>query len=147
MNSLKKSFSLLHLKELWDEHAASLPTRMLNKLFETWEILKDNLSKDEVLPVISLIAAVSFVVIGAQCMQLLVGLDDDDQSELGRRPGQNPAPELKLIEFKAETYNGLVRLLRPGCRTIILICDIDTKNALVSKFFKLTPLIQNTKLP
>ena len=125
------------MKELWDEHAASLPTRMLNKLFETWEILKDNLSKDEVLPVISLIAAVSFVVIGAQCMQLLVGLDDDDQSELGRRPGQNPAPELKLIEFKAETYNGLVRLLRPGCRTIILICDIDTKNALVSKFFKI----------
>ena len=58
-------------------------------------------------------------------------------SELGRRPGQQPVPELKLIEFKAETYNGLVRLLRPGCRTIILICDIDSKNALVSKFFKI----------
>ena len=58
-------------------------------------------------------------------------------SELGRRTGQNPVPELKLIEFKAETYNGLVRLLRPGCRTIILICDIDSKNALVSKFFKI----------
>ena len=58
-------------------------------------------------------------------------------SELGRRTNQNPVPELKLIEFKAETYNGLVRLLRPGCRTIILICDIDSKNALVSKFFKI----------
>ena len=57
-------------------------------------------------------------------------------SELGRRVG-TPVPELKLIEFKAETYNGLVRLLRPGCRTIILICDIDSKNALVSKFFKI----------
>jgi len=125
------------LKELWDEHAASLPTRLINKFFDTWEIIKDNLGKDEVLPVISLIAAISFVVIGAQCMQLLVGLDDDEQSELGRRPGQQPVPELKLIEFKAETYNGLVRLLRPGCRTIILICDIDSKNALVSKFFKI----------
>jgi len=125
------------LKELLDEHADSLPTRLINKLFVTWDVLKEKLTTDEVLPVISLIAAILFVVIGAQCMQLMVGLDDDDQSELGRRTGQNPVPELKLIEFKAETYNGLVRLLRPGCRTIILICDIDSKNALVSKFFKI----------
>ena len=71
---------MYHFQELWDEHAASLPTRLINKFFDTWEIIKDNLGKDEVLPVISLIAAISFVVIGAQCMQLLVGLDDDEQS-------------------------------------------------------------------
>jgi hypothetical protein len=46
----------------------------------TWDVLKEKLTTDEVLPVISLIAAILFVVIGAQCMQLLVGLDDDDQS-------------------------------------------------------------------
>ena len=73
--------------------------------------------------------------IGLQCTQIYIFFFFI--SELGRRTGQNPVPELKLIEFKAETYNGLVRLLRPGCRTIILICDIDSKNALVSKFFKI----------
>ena len=44
--------------------------------------------------------------------------------------------ELKLIEFKAETYNGLLRLLRPGCRTMILILDKETKDSLGAKFFK-----------
>ena len=63
-----------------DEHADSLPTRLINKLFVTWDVLKEKLTTDEVLPVISLIAAILFVVIGAQCMQLMVGLDDDDQS-------------------------------------------------------------------
>ena len=63
-----------------DEHADSLPTRLINKLFVTWDVLKEKLTTDEVLPVISLIAAILFVVIGAQCIQLMVGLDDDDQS-------------------------------------------------------------------
>ena len=44
--------------------------------------------------------------------------------------------ELKLIEFKAETYNGLLRLQMPGCRTLVLILDRETKDTLGSKFFK-----------
>ncbi len=127
------------LNELLDEHAASLPMRLINRMLDTWDFLKDNLSKDEVLPVISLIAALAFVFIGAQCLQSLVP-DDDENSDLRRGQSGNPAsatPELKLVEFKAETYNGLVRLQRPGCRTMILICDIQSKNQLVSKFFKI----------
>ena len=122
------------LKELLDEHAASLPIRILNKMLDSWEFLKDTLSKDEVLPVISLVVAICFVMIGANCLQLLVAPDEE---ELARsHPRHQPPPELKLIELKAETYNGLIRLLRPGCRTIIVICDIEQKNVLVSKFFK-----------
>ena len=38
------------LQELLDEHAASLFIRMLTKITETWDFLKENLTKDEVLP-------------------------------------------------------------------------------------------------
>ena len=125
------------LNELLDEHAASLPMRILQRFLDFWDFIKDHTSKEEVLPVISLIAAVLFVFIGAQCMQMVVGLDDENEPGQRSNITQRPPPELRLVEFKAETFNGLVRLLRPGCRTLILICDIDTKNVLVPKFFKL----------
>ena len=123
------------LNELLDEHAASLPMRILNKIFDSWEFLKDNMTKDEVLPTISMIAAVLFIVLGAQCMQLMVSMDEEERS--GFNGSSDPIFELKLIEFKAETYNGLVKLLRPGCRTLLLICDMETKSVLASKFFKM----------
>ena len=123
------------LNELLDEHAASLPMRILNKIFDSWEFLKDNMTKDEVLPTISMIAGVLFIVLGAQCMQLMVSMDEEERT--GFNGSADPIFELKLIEFKAETYNGLVKLLRPGCRTLLLICDIETKSVLASKFFKM----------
>ena len=53
------------------------------------------------------------------------------------RPNSSQRPvELKLIEFKAETYNGLLRLLRPGCRTMVLVLNRETKDILAPKFFK-----------
>ena len=45
-------------------------------------------------------------------------------------------PELKVHELRAETYNGMVRLLKPGCRTIVLIVDRESKEKLVPKFYK-----------
>ena len=45
-------------------------------------------------------------------------------------------PELKIHELRAETYNGMVRLLKPGCRTIVLIVDRESKEKLVPKFYK-----------
>ena len=54
----------------------------------------------------------------------------------GNFSGSHRPVELKLIEFKAETYNGLLRLLRPGCRTMILILDKESKDSLGAKFFK-----------
>ncbi len=46
-------------------------------------------------------------------------------------------PELKIHELRAETYNGMVRLLKPGCRTIVLIVDRESKDKLVPKFYKM----------
>ena len=35
-------------------------------------------------------------------------------------------PELKIHELCAETYNGMIRLLKLGCRTMLLIVDRES---------------------
>lgn len=41
-----------------------------------------------------------------------------------------------IHELRAETYFGLIRLLKPGCRSIILLVDKDSKEVLMPKFAK-----------
>ena len=42
--------------------------------------------------------------------------------------------DLRVHELRGETYNGLVRLIKPGCRTLVLLLDADSKAALLPKF-------------
>lgn len=49
---------------------------------------------------------------------------------------QTYVPELKLHELRAEKYNGLVRLLKPGCRTVVLITDLQSRSKLIPGFHK-----------
>lgn len=44
--------------------------------------------------------------------------------------------ELKLHELRSETYNGMIRLLKPGCRTIVLLLDNQSKDKLIPQFHK-----------
>ena len=44
--------------------------------------------------------------------------------------------ELKIHELCAETYNGMIRLLKLGCRTLLLIVDRESKEKLVAKFYE-----------
>jgi hypothetical protein len=47
-------------------------------------------------------------------------------------------PQLRLLhELRAETYNGMVRLLKPGCRTIVVLVDAESKNKLLSEFHRI----------
>ncbi|VVC33606.1 Hypothetical protein CINCED_3A011183 [Cinara cedri] len=55
--------------------------------------------------------------------------------------------ELKLHELRAETYNGLVRLIKPGCRTIILLIDNNTAVLLAQQFYHIMwPFRKNKSL-
>lgn len=45
-------------------------------------------------------------------------------------------PSLKIHELRGETYFGLLRLLKPGFRTVILLVDNESKDTLMPKFFK-----------
>lgn len=62
------------------------------------------------------------------------------QEEYASKPRAGKAaayqPSLRLHELRAETYNGLVRLLRPGCRTILLLLDTQSRPVLLPKFHK-----------
>lgn len=44
--------------------------------------------------------------------------------------------KVHLIELRRETYFGLVRLLKPGCRTIVLLCDAQSRIKLLTKFYQ-----------
>lgn len=48
----------------------------------------------------------------------------------------SPQPQLRIHELRAEKYNGLVRLLKPGCRTIILLVDAQSRLKLLPIFHK-----------
>lgn len=54
------------------------------------------------------------------------------------RNGQNTNefPKVHLIELRRETYFGLVRLSKPACRTIVLLCDAQSKLKLLTKFYQ-----------
>ncbi len=76
-------------------------------------------------------------------MNYLVKMEEESvQRQLGARGMKvdkkgKVVPELKIHELRAETYNGMVRLLKPGCRTIVLIVDRESKDKLVPKFYKM----------
>jgi len=47
-------------------------------------------------------------------------------------------PQLRLLhELRAETYNGMIRMLKPGCRTIVVLVDDQSKTKLLSEFHRI----------
>lgn len=50
----------------------------------------------------------------------------------------NPSTEtdMNIRELKAETYNGMLRLLKPGYRSIVLLTDLESKEKLLNNFKK-----------
>ena len=117
---------------------------MATKIFEMVESIHENITLDEILPSLSLVVTVVFIIVGGYVMYYLVKLEEETvRKQLGAkglkvdRKSGKVVPELKVHELRAETYNGMVRLLKPGCRTIVLIVDRESKEKLVPKFYKL----------
>lgn len=64
-------------------------------------------------------------------------LDNDLGSPTSNGGSRQPPRELYLHELRAEKYNGLVRLLKPGCRTIVLFVDGQSRLQLIPAFHKI----------
>ncbi len=75
------------IRELLDEHAAGFFGRVMNRILETTEWLRDHLTKEEILPAISLVGAVLFLILGSHCLQWLAGIDEDEYT---RPPVSSP---------------------------------------------------------
>eukprot|EP00092_Neocalanus_flemingeri_P087100 GFUD01109853.1.p1 GENE.GFUD01109853.1~~GFUD01109853.1.p1 ORF type:complete len:797 (+),score=258.24 GFUD01109853.1:84-2474(+) len=130
------------LEQLVDEHATSVFARIANRMIELSEVLRDNITMDELIPAASLVLTVGVIIAGGYVMSYLVKIEEENvQKQLGARGLKvdrkgKVVPELKIHELRAETYNGMIRLLKPGCRTVVLIVDRESKEKLVAKFYK-----------
>ncbi|XP_049305904.1 dnaJ homolog subfamily C member 16 isoform X2 [Bactrocera dorsalis] len=132
------------VKNLFDEHAQSLINRWLSKVEYISEYLNDNLEKEHVLALLSLLGTIIFMFAVGYVMVYFVRVEEENLKQKGHFNGSNSTslkqsrspPELKLHELRAEKYNGMVRLLKPGCRTIILLTDIKTRPKLIPSFHK-----------
>lgn len=45
-----------------------------------------------------------------------------------------PEYEQLVHELRAETFFGMVRLLKPGCRSLVVLIDEETKDLLLPEF-------------
>lgn len=130
------------IEQLVDEHASTIFARIANRMIELSEVLRDNITKDELIPAASLVLTVAVIIAGGYVMSYLVKIEEENvQKQLGARGLKvdkkgKVVPELKIHELRAETYNGMIRLLKPGCRTVVLIVDRESKEKLVAKFYK-----------
>ncbi|XP_013775072.1 dnaJ homolog subfamily C member 16-like isoform X2 [Limulus polyphemus] len=141
---------------LSDEQARGLFSRIVNRLIIMGDVLRDNISRQEVLPAISVVLSVAFIIIVGYVMSYLVQLEEQNIQEKYRREGKQPPGvcgksreehKLNIHELRGETYNGLVRLLKPGFRTIVLLVDKESKSKLLPKFYKIVyPYRKNKSL-
>lgn len=141
---LKSSEALTYealVTDLFDEHAKGIIGRIITKLLVFSERMYDGLNKEQILPALSIIGTVVFIICVGYFMAYLVRMEEESVKQNAKVKAENVKisnyqPELKLHELRAEKYNGLVRLLKPGCRTIILILDMQSRQQLIPPFHK-----------
>ncbi|GAB6019855.1 hypothetical protein CHUAL_001394 [Chamberlinius hualienensis] len=133
------------IKMLVDEHMQNLVTRVLLRMVTFAGYLKENITRYEILPALSVLLTIAFVAAGGYFMSYLMKLEEAAVSEkLQQEPNltngssskKNADVNLILHELKGATYNGLIRLLKPGCRTIVLLVDSETKATLLPPFYR-----------
>ncbi|KAK0166405.1 hypothetical protein PV328_004828 [Microctonus aethiopoides] len=129
------------VEELADEHAQGTVGKLIGRALLAVDYISDNISKEQILQLISIIATIMLIGAAAYGMLYLVKLEEisiqlkREQCKENFKPPQSQ-PQLRLHELRAEKYNGLVRLLKPGCRTIILLVDYQSRLKLLPAFHR-----------
>ncbi|XP_067616103.1 dnaJ homolog subfamily C member 16 isoform X1 [Eurosta solidaginis] len=136
------SFEAL-VQNLEDEHAQTIIDRWFSKLKYVCEYLIENLETEHILAILSLAGTIFFMIGVGYIMVYFVRAEEKNLKVSGHLEGNGKlmiqtrsTQELKLHELRAEKYNGMVRLLNPGCRTIILVTDFKTRSKLIPLFHK-----------
>lgn len=134
-----------------DEHAQGMITQVFNKILLIFDYLTDNIGQEHILPLLSLVATVGLILGVGYCMSYYMRMEEEkilkrqqfkNGENAGGEGGANPmenktvgyVQELKLHDLRAEKYNGLVRLLKPGCRTIVLVTDLQSRANLMPAY-------------
>lgn len=136
-----------HVQELLDEAAVGAVGRALGALAQWAERAAHSLTAERAISAASVLATVLLVLAVGYLMAYLIRVEEESvqkqkeerrkQSGVGKKNNNEPQSELRLHELRAEKYNGLVRLLKPGCRTIVVLVDTQSRVQLLSKFHKI----------
>lgn len=130
------------VKNLLDEHAQGLVHKWISKALYIYEYLLDSIEEEHILATLSLLGTIGFMFAVGYVMVYFVRAEEENLKANGHISSKYVSkkipnnPELKLHELRAEKYNGMVRLLKPGCRTLILITDLQSRTKLIPPFHK-----------
>ncbi|XP_047988249.1 dnaJ homolog subfamily C member 16 [Leguminivora glycinivorella] len=136
-----------HVQDLLDEAARGPLWRAMLLICEWAERAAVALRTQKAVSLASVLGTVAVVLAAGYLMAYLIRVEEESvQRQRSERRRQNgtvkknnnePQSELRLHELRSEKYNGLVRLLKPGCRTIVLLVDMQSRVQLLSKFHKI----------
>lgn len=127
--------------ELADEHALGTVDRLIGRALLAVDFISESFKKEEILPVISVLFTIVLIGAVGYGMSYLIKLEEasveaNRNHYKGNTKVLSSQPQLRLHELRAEKYNGLVRLLKPGCRTVILLVDTQSRLKLLPAFHK-----------
>ncbi|XP_014615687.1 PREDICTED: dnaJ homolog subfamily C member 16 isoform X1 [Polistes canadensis] len=136
--------------ELADEHAQGTVDRLIGRALLAVDYISDSFTKEQILPLMSVLATLMLIGAAGYGMSYLVKLEEAsvqaEKAQHKEKVNSNASqPQLRLHELRAEKYNGLVRLLKPGCRTIILLVDSQSRLKLLPAFHKAVWLYRKNK--
>ncbi|VDP10218.1 unnamed protein product [Soboliphyme baturini] len=125
-----------HLPTLVDENAPTLYRKLAARFMRGLESFSYQLTKEEVLPIVSVLGTLGAICLMGYLMNYVSNVNDNPLSTPPKSKSFKKAEELSRLirELRAETYFGMVRLLKPGCRTIVLLCDKESKDVLLPQF-------------
>ncbi|WKX92905.1 hypothetical protein Q1695_010715 [Nippostrongylus brasiliensis] len=159
------------LNNMIDEYAPSWWTRMCRALFRMVQSAWFHITKEEAYPVLSAVATFFVILIVGYGLNYMnqesrpkkekpknFGSDDwhpeDPKTKCDVPQKTNPQARLQralsimnphIHELRAESYFGMIRLLKPGCRSLILLVDEQSKAKLLMQFAQYILPLRNNK--
>ncbi|KAH8380475.1 hypothetical protein KR009_010915 [Drosophila setifemur] len=139
------------VQKLFNEHSEGIVSKWISRLRYLIDYLSDNIEDEHLLAACSLLGTIGFMFAVGYILMYFVRAEEENLKARGcltdgsEQLQNNRIPELKLYELRAEKYNGMVRLLKPGCRTILLITDFHSRKKLIPYFHKAVWPYRKTK--
>uniref|UniRef100_A0A914Y7T2 Thioredoxin domain-containing protein n=1 Tax=Panagrolaimus superbus TaxID=310955 RepID=A0A914Y7T2_9BILA len=158
---------------LLDEHIPSWFTRLSRRVIRMVETVWFYIAKEEALPVLSVIGSFFVIMLCGYILNAAFNPDkkqrvfekqpsssdwhpDDPRTPPTRNESMRSTAssrqtrilkemEPMIHELRAETYFGLIRLLKPGCRSIIVLVDKESKEVLLHQFARHVYPLRNNK--
>nr|CDJ86208.1 Heat shock protein DnaJ domain containing protein [Haemonchus contortus] len=156
---------------LINEYAPSWWTRMCRALVRMVQSAWFHITKEEAYPVLSAVATFLVILIIGYSLNYMnqesrpkkekprTFVNDEwhpEDPQSKSDPPQKPNPQARLQralsimnphihELRAESYFGMIRLLKPGCRSLILLVDEQCKEKLLMQFAQYILPLRNNK--